>query len=302
MTPKAVNRPSEQERISVYREKVIGEICYALGVSRNGLARRLLAFLFRYPAERFGRMAACADSEVGSSGLSGGARRILPDLSVKAISRGVENIPLDGPLLVASNHPGAFDSVAIMSCIPRQDLKVVLSDVPLTRAFSLARQYFIYVPPDAAGRLMALRASMDHLKRGGAVLTFAHGDVEPDPELGPGAWEAIQDWSPSLEIMLRKVPETWLQVVISSGVLLPRFVHSPLVRIRKAAPARQKLAEVLQICQHMVFPRNIQTHIHISFAKPVKGRDLLGEEIMPAVIRIARRLLEEHLQSFKNPA
>jgi len=302
MIPKAVNRSSEPEQASVYREKIIDEICYALGVSRSGVMRRGLGPLFRYPAERFGRIAACVDSEVGSSGLSGGARRILPDLSVKAIGRGIENIPVDGPLLVASNHPGAFDSVAIMSCIPRKDLKVVLSDVPFTRAFFIARRYFIYVPPDAAGRRTALRASMDHLKRGGALLTFAHGDVEPDPELGPGADEAIQDWSHSLEIMLRRVPETWLQVAISSGVLLPKFVHSPIVRIRKTAPARQKLAEVLQIIQQMVFPRSVQTHVHISFGKPVKGMDLVGDALMPTVIRIARRLLEDHLAAFKNPA
>jgi hypothetical protein len=302
MIPQSTRRLSEREQVSVYRERIIDEICYALGVSRSGVVRRLLGPLFRHPAERFGRIAARVDREVGSSGLSGGARRILPDLSLKATSRGSENIPLAGPLLVVSNHPGAFDSLAIMSLIPRKDLKVVLSDVPFTRAFSIARQYFIYVPPDAAGRRMALRASMDHLKRGGALLTFAHGDVEPDPELGPGAGEAIQDWSHSIEIMLRRVPETWLQVVIASGVLLPKFVHSPLVRIRKTAPTRQKLAEVLQVSQQMVFPRSSQTHVHISFAKPIQGIDFVGDEMMPAVIRMARRLLEDHLASFKNPA
>lgn len=301
MIPKAVNRSSEREQACVYRERIIDEICYAFGISRSGLMRRWLGPLFRYPAGRFGRIAACVDREVGSSGLSGGARRILPDLSVKATGRGIENIPVDGPLLVASNHPGAFDSVAIMSCIPRKDLKVVLSDVPFTRAFSIARRYFIYVPPDAAGRLTALRASINHLQKGGALLTFPHGDVEPDPELGPGADEAIQDWSHSLEIMLRRVPETWLQVVIASGVLLTKFVRSPIVRIRKTAPARQKLAEVLQISQQVIFPRSIQIHVHISFAKPIKAMDLVGEEMMPAVIRIARRLLVDHLAAFKNP-
>jgi hypothetical protein len=302
MIPKAVNRSSEPEHVSAYREKIIDEICYAFGISRSGLMRRWLGPLFRYPAGRFGRIAACVDREVGSSGLTGGARRILPDLSLKTTVRGAENIPAHGPLLVASNHPGAFDSLAIMSCIPRKDLKVVLSDVPFTHAFSVAGRYFIYVPPDAAGRMTALRASMDHLQRGGALLTFAHGDVEPDPELGPGAAEAIQDWSRSIEIMLRRVPETWLQVAISSGVLLSKFVHSPIVRIRKTAPTRQKLAEVLQISRQMIFPRSIRTHVHISFAKPVQGMDLIGDEMMPAVIRIARRLLEDHLAAFKNPA
>jgi len=302
MIPKPVNRSSEREQAAVYGEKIVDEICYALGVSRSGVMRRLLGPLFRSPARRFGRMAACADSEVRSSGLSGGARRILPELALKTTVRGAENVPDRGPLLVASNHPGAFDSLAIMSCVPRKDLKVVLSDVPFTRALSAAGQHFIYVPPDATGRVRALRASIDHLRRDGSLLTFPHGDVEPDPELGPGAAEAIQDWSPSIEIMLRRVPEIRLQVVISSGVLLPKFVHSPIVRIRKTAATRQKLAEVLQISRQMVLPQSVRTHVHISFAKPVQGMDLIGDEMMPAVIRIARRLLEDHLTALKNPA
>ena len=294
-----MNPTPEPEQAAVYREKIIDEICYALGVPRNGVMRRLLGPLFRHAANGFGRIAARVDNEVRFSGLSGGARRILPDFSLNPAVRGAENIPMDGPLLVASNHPGALDSLGILSCIPRKDLKVVLSDVPFTRAFSIARRYFIYVPQSVSGRITALRASIDHLKGGGALLIFAHGDVEPDPELSPGAGEAIQDWSRSIEIMLREVPDAWLQVAITSGVLMSKFVHSPIVKIRKTAPRRQKLAEVLQISQQMVFPQSVRTRVHISFAKPVKGMDLAGDDLMPAVIRIARRLLEDHLASLK---
>lgn len=239
------------------------------------------------------------DDEARTSGISGGTRRILPDFSLNPTVRGAKNIPVDGPLLIVSNHPGALDSVAIMSCIPRKDLKVLLSDVPFTHAFSFACQYFIYVPPNATGRMIALRASIDHLQSGGALLIFAHDDVEPDPELGPGASESIQDWSRSIEIMLRKVPNTWLQVTIVSGVLMSKFVHNPIVKIRKTAPAQQKLAEFLQISQQMVFPRSVRTNVHISFAKPVKGMDFTKDEIMPDVIKIARQLLEDHLASLR---
>jgi hypothetical protein len=292
-----MRQSSEQGQVAVYREKIVNEICYALGVSRSGVIRRLLGPLFRYPANRFGRIAARADNEVRISGLSGGARRILPDLSLNPTVRGAEDIPVDGPLLVVSNHPGGFDSVAILSCIPRKDLKVILSDVPFTRAFSAARQYFIYISPDVIGGIATLRASIDHLKNGGALLTFAHGDVEPDPELSWGAAESFQDWSRSIEIMLREVPNAWLQVTIVSGVLMSKFMRSPIVKIRKTAPRRQKLAEVLQIIRQMIFPLSIQTNVHISFAKPIRGTDLAKDEMMPSVIKIARRLLEDHMAS-----
>jgi len=49
----------------------------------------------------------------------------------------------------------------------------------------------------------------------------------------------------------------------------------------------------------MVFPRSVRTNVHISFAKPVRGIDLPGDELMPAVIKIARRLLKDHVASMK---
>ncbi len=291
------NQPSPQQHVVAYREKIIDEIFYALGLSRSGTMRRLLGPLFRFPASRFGRIAAAADGEAGCSGITGSARRILPDLSVRPVVRGAENIPLEGPLLVASNHPGAFDSVAILSCIPRKDVKVLISDVSFSRTFSFASQYFIFTPMNKSGRMTALRASIRHLKNGGSLLIFAHSDVEPDPELISGAAEAIQEWSRSIEVMLHGVPETLLLVTIASGVLLPKFMGSPIVKIRKTAARRQKLAEVLQISRQMVCPRGVQNNVHISFAKPVKAQDLPADRLMPAVIKIARQLLEDHMAS-----
>jgi len=285
----------DRDHVGIYRDKITEEICNALGFSRRGTMSQLLGPLFGYPAGRFARVIARADDEVRFSGLSGGARRLLADLSLTADVRGAENIPKSGPLLVVSNHPGAYDSIVIMSRIPRKDLKVVLSDVALTRAFSAARQYFIYAPLDTAGRRTALLASIDHLQSGGALLLFPHDEVEPDPETGHGAMDAIQDWSRSIEIMLRRVADTRLQVVMASGILMSRFLHNPLVRLRKSAPKRQKLAGVLQIIQQIVFPRSVQPQIHLSFGTPVKGKDLPEDGLMPAVIENARRLLADHL-------
>jgi 1-acyl-sn-glycerol-3-phosphate acyltransferase len=293
-----MKRSAQPKPAVVFREKIIDEIFYALGLPRRGPLRRWLGPVFRLPAGRFGRIAAAADVASGSEGITGGARRILPLLSLNPLARGTGNIPSDGPLLVASNHPGAYDSVAILSCIPRKDMKVFISDVAFSRAFSSAGRYFIYTPKNKAGRMSALKTSIDHLQSGGSLLIFAHGEVEPDPEFNPGASEAIGDWSRSLEIMLRRVPEARLLVTIASGVLMPRFMKNPLVKIRKSAARRQKLAEVLQISQQMIFPRRVQTHIHISFAQPVQGKELAGAPMMPAVINIARRLLEDHMASF----
>jgi len=270
-----------------------------MGFSPAGAARRLLGPLFRRPAGRFAAIIARADDEIRSSGLSGGARSVLADLSLRPTVRGSAQIPAEGPLLIVSNHPGAYDSLAIMASVPRKDLKVVISDVGFTRAFAAAREWYIYAPRDTAGRMKALRASIAHLSSGGALLLYAHVDVEPDPETTPGAKEALQDWSRSIEIILRRVPETRLQVSIASGILMPRFLNSPLVKIRRSAPQRQKLAEFLQVSWQMVSPRNVQPKISLSFSAPVEGRGLPRDSLMPAVIAMAERLLEDHLAAVR---
>lgn len=294
-----MNASSEPKQVALYRDKIINEICYALGLSRNGVMRRLMGPLFKFPANRLGRIAVRADNEIGGSGLSGAARRILPDLSLNPSTRGADEIPVDGPLLVVSNHPGGFDSVAILSCIPRNDLKVLLSDVPFTRAFSAARRWFIFVPPEVMGSATTLRASIHHLKNGGALLIFPHGDVEPDPELSGGAIESIQNWSRSIGIMLREVPNVRLQAAIISGAQMPMFMASPFLKILKTAPRRQKAAEALQIIRQTIFPPRVRMNVHISFAKPIQATELAGDECMSSVISTMRRLLDEHMASLR---
>ena len=280
---------------SGYRESILAEICYAFGVSRRGLVHRLLSPLLGGPVGRLAAIAAKADAEIETGGLSGAARRILPDLSIHPAARGAEEIPATGPLLMVSNHPGGFDSVAILSCIRRRDIKVVLSDAPLTRAFVSARRYFIFAAAHAAGGAKALRGCIDHLRAGGALLIFPNGDVEPDPAVSGPAEQVFNGWSRSVGIMLREVPDARLQAAIISGVLLPKYSRNPLVRIRKTAARRQKLAEILQILRQLISPRAVRLNPRLSFAEPVEARDLDERKPMPAVIGRARRLLEDHL-------
>jgi hypothetical protein len=182
------------------------------------------------------------------------------------------------------------------------DVKVLLSDVPLTRAFAAARRYFIFVPPGRSGRTEALKSALDHLRCGGSLLIFPHGDVEPDVEVGGNALPSLRDWSRSVEIMLRRVPESWLQLAIISGVLARRFLRSPVVRLRKNPARQQKLAEVLQLSWQLIFPQSVHTQAHVSFSKALMGSSLVKEGVMPGLIGNARRLLQDHLESWGIPA
>lgn len=289
--------PDERKIESILRARILDEIGAALGLPRTGRLRYLIRPWLWLPASRFARIAARFEAQVPGSGLPGGARQMCADLSLNVTLCGQPDLPAQGPVLVVSNHPGAYDSIAIVARIPRPDLKVLVSDVPFFRALPHTSQRFIFVPPGVSARMGALRSAVEHLKAGGTLMLFPYGDVEPDPAFMPGAREAIGDWSPSVEVLLRKVPQAVLQIVIASNVLLPQFVHSPVVRIRRKPEHQQKLAEFIQVIQQLLLPRSLESRVRLSFDRPVRVEELASSRLMTGVIARARGLLEEHLQA-----
>lgn len=290
---------SGPDKAFAFRETLVGEIFYALGVSRDGVVRRALGSLFRGPAGRLGAIAARADAAAGAAGIGAGSRSVLDDLSVRVSARGADTIPLAGPLLVAANHPGGLDSLAILARIPRKDVHVIISDSPLTRTFERAGRHFIYASPGPRGRAAALRTAIDRLRAGEAVLIFPHGDVEPDPELAASPAGALGEWSRSVEVMLRAAPGARLLAVIASGALSPRYARGPLSLLRRSPERKQKLAEVRQFLAQALRPGRLSLEIHLSFAAPVEGADLLARGGMSALAGIAGHLLSDHVLALK---
>jgi hypothetical protein len=148
--------------------------------------------------------------------------------------------------------------------------------------------------------MVALREAIEHLNKGGVLLLFAHGEVEPDPECMLGAVESIQDWSHSIEIMLRKVPATKLQILSVSGAILPRFYNSPIARLRKSPAARQKLAEFLQVINSVVAPRSEAANLHISVSEPIHVEMFPNEKMMSRIIELAMDKMQKHMDWIKS--
>ena len=292
---------SEEGKVTILRKRIIAEILAAFGFSRNGWLNSIGGKLFYKPAERFARIAARFEEEIPLNGLHGGAQKILPDFPLAITAWGIKKIPKSGPVLIIANHPGAYDSLALVSCIPRKDLKMLVSDIPFSRALTTAGRYFIYVDFTSSGGMRALQSSINHLKNNGAVLIFAHGEVEPDLEFMPGAAESIASWSPSIEIMLRKAPKTKIVLAITSGVFLANFIHHPLTRIRHNPAARQKLAEFLQVMNQLTTKSSQNARVHISFSKIPPNFLSNNSPRMPIIIKYAQQSLEEHLLKLAKP-
>ncbi|MRG94148.1 hypothetical protein [Polyangium spumosum] len=106
-----------------------------------------------------------------------------------------------GPLLVVSNHPGLYDALALFAAVGRDDLAVITAERDLLFALPHVRRHLLAAPPDArAGR--ALRSAARHLVRGGALLHFPAGRIEPDPRLVAPGESALHAWRPGLDALV----------------------------------------------------------------------------------------------------
>jgi putative hemolysin len=261
---------------------------FGLGGLRRGVARRPLELLSRIPAQRLARQVATYDRVVGESGLGAGGAWALERLARRVEVEGRQNVTREGPLLLAANHPGLGDSLALFATIPRTDLRVVAAERPFLNALPNTSRYLLTVAEASPGRFGLVRAATRHLRAGGAVLTFPGGRIEPDPAVLPDAAEAIERWSTSVDLFARLVPGLTVVPVIVSGVLSPAALRNPLTRLRRRKEDREWLAATLQMMTPAL--RNVTTRV--TFGQPVHVGDPSDRVVSLAVQEEARRLIE----------
>jgi hypothetical protein len=300
-SPLTVNESSEAAaRADTLAGQVVDEVVRAFGFPLDGWQRRVLAPALQPLSRVFAQIALHFDEMVGSDGL-GPAFGHLMAWTVRdaQITGGADTIPASGPLLILSNHPGAYDVPLIAMSLPRDDLKIIASTVPLIQSLPHFHQHVIEVTREAPDGMRGVRQAIRHLQSGGSLLILPTGIVDPDPDLLPGARQALASWSPSIELILRKAPQTQVVVVIVSGVLSPAWLRSPLVKIQRddAALWRQrKLAEILQIIQQIVLPVSLLATPRVTFAPPVTLVDLTNNAGMHAhLVQRAQDLLTLHM-------
>jgi hypothetical protein len=256
------------------RRAISTDIVEATGLSPTNPLRSLFGPFVWPPTHLFGRLAAEFDGRVAESGLMEAISWALPRFVDDVRAFGTRHIPATGPLVIVSNHPGAYDGLVIASSLPREDLKIVVTDRPFFRSLRAASSHFIYTPRDTPGRVGVVRQAVRHLREGGSLLIFAHGRMEPDPAVMPGAEEALEGWSPSVPLLLRRVPGASLVVTIVSGVLAPSALRHPLTRLQEGWRERQLLAELVQLSQQVLFKRRFQLVPNVRFAPPLTANDV----------------------------
>lgn len=245
-------------------------------------------------------MTADLDERVGQAGLSTALGELLPRFVRGVEAHGINEIPADGPLLVACNHPGTYEPLAIAAHLHRNDLKIIVSGIPLLDGLPHARRHFIFTPYNPHGRISTVREVIHHLEAQGSVLIFPRGNVEPDPEVMPGAGDELAAWSPSLDLILRKVPQARIVIAIASGVLAPVCLRHPLTWFRRGRIPRQKIAIFVQLAQQLAFHKDFGLLPRVTFGSPLAVQQLKkgADGLMPALVAEAKRVLAAHLADF----
>ena len=258
------------------------EILAAFKLDRLGPLQPLAEYLASFPARRFARQILRLDELVGQHGLAAAGRYILDEFTSSTHIEGQQHVPRCGPLLAVANHPGMVDSMALCVALEaRPDLKIIASEREILQLIPNLRSRLLFVNPRTGSRSGLLRDAARHLRRGGALLTFPAGTIEPDPSLRPP--NTLASWSDSSDLLVRLVPETVVLPIAVSGVISQTAQRHPLARRFADPKEREWAAATLQV----LFRRLRDTRTRVVIGEPV----LPGQHSHRTAIRSAMAAL-----------
>jgi putative hemolysin len=201
---------------------------------------------------------------------------------------GLENIPDSGPLLVLSNHPGMVDTLALFAAIKRP-VSIIALNRPFLHSLPNTTKNLFYIGDNAAERVSAVKKAAAHLRNGGAVLTFPAGKIEPDPDVYPGALEALNDWTDSAGVFLRFASTTQIVPVLVRSVLWDSAVKHPLTRLKKTREEREKLGAAFQLLAHILLNAR-PLMVKIQIAPPISLAEIGSKELSVTHAAILARM------------
>lgn len=245
------------------------EILGVMGSAKKAWAHALIAPLFRIPCRELAEMLVRLDQDILRCGWSAGIGSFLAHFVKDVYVSGADYVPKEGPLLVASNHPAAYDVLILSKILGRDDLRIISSNISVVSCLPAIAPHFIFIGDDPFGCITTVRSAVRHLLNGGSLLIFPRGDVEADPAVSPEALDSLRHWSNSLDLFLRNAPQTQTIVSIVSGVLSGSWFHSPVVRLWTEPARRQKVAEIFQVVQHLIRPGSLSIYPSATFSPPL---------------------------------
>lgn len=150
-----------------------------------------------------------------------------------------------GGLLVLANHPGIGDSLALLSVLDRRSVHLVVSERDFFYALPALGPYLILVSENPAKRNGVIRAMLEALHRGEAVVLYPAGEIEADPFLHPES-PMLKQWSSVIGLLIRLARQGAFEFSIVSAlcanVLPPRIMGRRKLHTEEQREVREKRA------------------------------------------------------------
>lgn len=274
----------------------LDDLVESFGWKNYPLLAKLLRIMFRKPAETFAKHVIEYDEIVGSQGIVAGGWNLTLRYAQDLRIMNPERIP-DSAFLALSNHPGMTDTVALFAALNRNDLRIIALDRPFLNELPHTTKQLFYVYGDSAKRMSLVRQVSQHLKSGGAALTFPAGHIEPDPDVYAGALESLNQWTDSVGVFLRMSPNTAILPVVARNVVAKQYANHWLLKLKRTTEEKEKLATALQLLGMIMFNEKPVT-VTIQIGKPIYAKDVGTNEtnvIHQAVLKEMKKLIQTKL-------
>lgn len=258
------------------------EMVEAVGLGRApSWVRRAALRAFHAASLPLGQTLAKFDEAAAALGVHLAARQALTDLGAEWICKG--SVPAQGPIVVVANHPGAFDTLVLLAALGRADVAIIAADRHFLRALPTFSEHLLLIPEagNCAERATGLRRARRHLLRGGVLLHFGAGRIEPDPAFAPEHLPRLLRWGPGTGALVRGAGAAQGLVIAAlvSGVHSPRAKRLLVTRVAERF-GLTTLCPLLQIA----IPRYHDVKARVSFSEPQVARTWAGSDLEDATL------------------
>jgi hypothetical protein len=278
---------SEEEEKAVAQEIArlsTQEITAAVRAAKApAIVKRAIQALAAKPSSRLGEILATFDARIATGGLGRAAREVVSRLGAKIDVTG--ECPPKGPVLIITNHPGAYDALALMGSLgERNDARLVASDRAFLRAMPhLSLDHLIFIAEDhPMSRARGVVRALDWIGEGHVLVHFGAGKIEPDVKFAYTG-EALGEWGDGTTLLAKRAHAKGAAVVpcFISGVHSPRAKDLFFV---KWAEARGITTIAPLVQATMSGYRDVE--VNIRFGRPIEGTPTTPA-IRAAVLKLA---------------
>jgi 1-acyl-sn-glycerol-3-phosphate acyltransferase len=251
------------------------QVVQGLKVEHLPLLREMVRFMARQPVQRLTQRVLELDTLVGELGLPLASQWLLRTFTAGVAVSGAAQIPAGKPLLITSNHPGQTDAFVVLSQLEGHDVRILAGERPLLHLLPNIKRSLIMIPDQVERRGSALRAAAAHLQKGGTLLTFPGGKIEPDPAIR----YIPLNWSDSTRLFVRLVPDLHVLPVAVRGVLSQSALNHPLTRLYRTPAQREWVAAILQ----SLLPSYQNVSVQVTFGDVITQVD--GDSLVQLLLR-----------------